>query len=124
MTLKEFILLSESKSEKALTAGLKVRLIDRFNKDANVTLDELKDIADDEGKPFEEMVEAVCDILQEILYRRKDVREHTVDPEQLEMGIKHEMEHTKNKKIAEIIAKDHLVTIPNYYTILKEIDDD
>lgn len=124
MNLKEYILLQESKSEKALPAGLKVRLIDRFNKDSNVTLDELKDIASDNGKSFDEIVEAICDIMQEFLYRRKSTREITVDSKQLEMGIKHEMEHTKDKKIAEIIARDHLVHVPNYYTLLKEIDDD
>jgi DNA polymerase III sliding clamp (beta) subunit (PCNA family) len=40
---------------------------------------------------------------------------------QLKKGIKVEMEHTTNKKLAEKIAKDHLVENPNYYTILKKV---
>lgn len=44
------------------------------------------------------------------------------DAEQLEIGIKHEMEHTKNRKIAKEIAKDHLSEDPNYYKKLKKIE--
>lgn len=40
------------------------------------------------------------------------------DPEQLEMGIKVEMEHTTNQLIAERIAKDHLAEMSDYYTKL------
>lgn len=44
------------------------------------------------------------------------------DSEQLENGIKHEMEHTKDRKIAKEIAKDHLTEDPNYYKKLKKIE--
>lgn len=37
---------------------------------------------------------------------------------QLEIGIKVEMEHTKDPKIAEKIATDHLNEDPHYYTKL------
>jgi len=37
---------------------------------------------------------------------------------QIKMGVKIEMEHTKNKTIAEKIAKDHLREFPDYYTHL------
>lgn len=42
--------------------------------------------------------------------------------EQLKNGIKHEMEHTKDRKIAKEIAKDHLSEDPNYYKKLKKIE--
>ena len=42
--------------------------------------------------------------------------------QQLEIGIKHEMEHTKNRKIAKEIAKDHLSEDPNYYKKIKKIE--
>lgn len=54
-----------------------------------------------------------------------------VDPEQLEMGIKVEMEHIKNNKnvseelkqsLAQDIALDHLKEIPDYYTRLAEME--
>ncbi|MDD5363605.1 MAG: hypothetical protein PHN88_15895 [Ignavibacteria bacterium] len=44
------------------------------------------------------------------------------DPEQLKMGIKIEMEHTDNPKIAEKIAKDHLDEFKDYYTRLTEME--
>lgn len=44
------------------------------------------------------------------------------DEEQLQNGIKIEMEHTKNHKIAKEIAKDHLSEDPNYYKKLKKIE--
>jgi len=45
------------------------------------------------------------------------------DPEQLKMGIKIEMEHTKDKIISEKIAKDHLDEDPQYYTHLVAMED-
>lgn len=44
------------------------------------------------------------------------------DPKELKKGIKHELEHTKNRKIAKEIAKDHLSEDPNYYTKLKKLE--
>lgn len=41
-----------------------------------------------------------------------------VDPHQLEMGIKAEMEHTNDRKVAEKIALQHLAEDPHYYTKL------
>ena len=41
-----------------------------------------------------------------------------VDPDQLEMGIKVEMEHTNDRKVAEKIALQHLAEDPQYYTKL------
>ena len=43
-----------------------------------------------------------------------------VSPEQLEMGIKVEMEHTNDRNLAREIALDHLTEDPNYYTSLKK----
>jgi len=45
------------------------------------------------------------------------------DPKQLAMGIKVEMEHTKDKTKAKEIAKDHLAEISDYYTRLKTMED-
>jgi hypothetical protein len=38
------------------------------------------------------------------------------------MGIKVEMEHTKNKTIAKRIALDHLAELPDYYTRLLKME--
>ena len=44
------------------------------------------------------------------------------DPEELEMGIKVEFEHTNDKDLAKSIAKDHLSEIPDYYTRLRDME--
>lgn len=44
------------------------------------------------------------------------------DPKQLAMGIKVELEHTNDPKLAREIAMDHLKEDPRYYTKLKKIE--
>jgi hypothetical protein len=53
-----------------------------------------------------------------------DLEEKDVDPEEFEMGIQVESEHTTNKKIAREIALDHLAEDPKYYTKLKMLHKD
>jgi hypothetical protein len=45
-----------------------------------------------------------------------------VDAKELDMGKIVEMEHTTDKRIAEKIARDHLVEIPDYYTRLAAME--
>jgi len=52
------------------------------------------------------------------LAKKLGVTEDDVNPKELEMGIKVEMEHTGNKDIAKEIAIDHLAEYPDYYTRL------
>jgi len=49
-----------------------------------------------------------------------DAKDSDFDPKELEMGIKHEMEHTNDPDIAKEIAKDHLTENPKYYSDLKK----
>ena len=55
---------------------------------------------------------------------KDDVDEDDVCPKQLAMGIKVEMEHTKDEDVARQIALDHLTEIPDYYTRLKRMEQD
>jgi hypothetical protein len=48
--------------------------------------------------------------------------EEDADPEQLEMGIEVEMEHTSDPLIAKRIALDHLSEITDYYTRLAKME--
>jgi hypothetical protein len=41
------------------------------------------------------------------------------DPRELAKGVKHELEHTDDRRIALEIAKDHLAELPDYYTRLE-----
>jgi len=53
---------------------------------------------------------------------KKSVTAADVNPEELAMGVKVEMEHTKDKKLAKEIALDHLAELPNYYSKLQKIE--
>lgn len=44
------------------------------------------------------------------------------DPKELEIGRKVELEHTDNKWIAELISKDHLSDLPDYYSRLTKME--
>jgi len=47
--------------------------------------------------------------------------DYLFDKRQLRMGIKVEMEHTSDPKIAKKISKAHLSEKRNYYSILKKV---
>ena len=51
-----------------------------------------------------------------------DMPDSDFDENQLKIGIKHEMEHTNNPKIAKEIAKDHLSEDPDYYKKLSKVE--
>lgn len=42
------------------------------------------------------------------------------DPEQLVIGLKHELEHSDNRSVALAIAADHLAEDKNYYRKLEK----
>lgn len=50
--------------------------------------------------------------------------DETVDEEELQKGIQHEMEHTNDQYIARLIALDHLYELSDYYTQLAKVDID
>lgn len=62
--------------------------------------------------------ETVCSIAES-----HDVSVDLIE-EQLKMGVKVEMEHTDDPKIAREIAMDHLVEDPNYYTKLDKMENE
>ncbi len=55
---------------------------------------------------------------EESLIGKHNGTEKDVDPEQLELGIRIEMEHTNDKSVAKAIALDHLNEISDYYSRL------
>ncbi len=52
---------------------------------------------------------------------KKQLNEY--DQDQLQMGIKVEMEHTDDEEVAVIIAAHHLDEISDYYTRLQEMEE-
>ena len=53
------------------------------------------------------------------ILKNKGILTEVINPSELAMGIKVEMEHTDNMEIAKKIAMDHLAENPNYYSDLK-----
>lgn len=53
-----------------------------------------------------------------------NMKTYDFNPKQVEMGKKIELEHTNDPKIAEEITMDHLEEIPDYYTRLKDMEDE
>lgn len=56
------------------------------------------------------------------LSNEKQIKESDVDKNELDKGMKVEMEHTTNKKIAKRIALDHLSELKDYYIKLEKIE--
>ena len=54
----------------------------------------------------------------------KPVKDIDYNKDELNLGIKTELEHTDNKQVATIIAKQHLMEDPKYYSKLKKIHDE
>ena len=119
---------------------LKEFLNERSEKDAKI-YDAIMDFFADNPSPPDEDVHALADklgidahkfeayiysILGAILgtgqAKKEKFTEKDADPKELKMGIKVEMEHTKNKVIAKRIALDHLAELPDYYTRLTKME--
>ena len=54
----------------------------------------------------------------------KPVANIDYDETELKIGIETELEHTNDKEVATIIAKQHLAEDPKYYSKLKKIHDE
>lgn len=60
----------------------------------------------------------IQDVLNTVL-NKPFADENKVNPNELQMGIKVEMEHTNDKEVAKRIALHHLKELPDYYTRLE-----
>ena len=53
-----------------------------------------------------------------VVPKQNPPRRYRVDRRDVEIGAKHEMEHTRSKAMARKIARDHLREHPTYYDVL------
>ena len=77
------------------------------------------------GMAVEELKLTVHDIARALLMgvgKHDDVPDEEFDAEQLQKGIEVEMEHTNHPLVAKMIAKDHLMEIPDYYNRLDSLE--
>jgi hypothetical protein len=73
----------------------------------------------------DDLMERLYDLTRSILTRmgkHNSVPDSDFDRDQLIKGIRAEMEHTRDKLVAKMIAKDHLVEIPDYYDRLEQME--
>lgn len=84
---------------------------------------QLHEWAEENGWDKHAVEETVYRLLGAFIGKGKSTKATTSpDPDQLQMGVKVEMEHTSDASLAEKIARDHLAEIPDYYTRLAKME--
>lgn len=102
---------------------IREKLIEFFTNNKYPKDDKVHKLAEDLGMAPDELETEIYALLTDFFAMGKfNENPKTVDPEQLKMGIKVEMEHTSEPLIAERISKDHLVEISDYYTKLQKME--
>lgn len=118
-TLRNYLM--ESKKDEALEA-----IMDFFADNPAPPDEEVHALAEKLGLEPDDFEAMIYSILGSILgtgkAKKEKFTEKDADKKELEMGIKVEMEHTKNKAIAKRIALDHLAELPDYYTRLLKME--
>lgn len=111
----------ENKNEKIINT-----IMDFFTENPSPPDEEVHDLAEELGLEPDDFEAMIYSILGSILgygrSREKKVTEKDVDKKEFELGMKIEMEHTTNKRMARKIALDHLTEIPDYYTRLVKME--
>lgn len=105
-------------------------VIDFFEQNPNPVDDAVHQYAEENGydnHQFENVIYRLATIAAELLRGGRssemELDVATVDPQQLEMGVEIEYEHTTNPAIAKKIALDHLAELPDYYTRLQQMEE-
>jgi hypothetical protein len=105
-------------------AGIEVKGVE----DDNVK-DKLVKLLNDNPKPSAEQLKEfsptlVAELLASFLkkFKHEELPDEKFNKDELEQGVKIEQEHTDNAYIAKMIAKAHLLEIPDYYTRLKKME--
>ena len=115
--------MAELLKKKAQTEVRK-RLINFFTKHKDPSDKLVHQFAEELGVDAHQLEEEVYGILSDFFasgeyHKNPRVK---IDPEQLKLGIKSEMEHTDCPLIAQRIAKDHLAEMSDYYTRLSRME--
>lgn len=120
---REFITEGSEKDDKIYTA-----IMDFFADNPSPPDEDIHDLAEKLGIDTHKFEAYIYSILGSILgtgeAKKKKFTEKDADKKELEMGIKVEMEHTKNKAVAKRISLDHLAELPDYYSRLKKMESD
>lgn len=117
-----------SEKEENNKDDIYTKIMDFFADNPSPEDDEVHALAEELGLEPDDFETHIYFILGSVLgtgmAKKKNITEKDVDSKELAMGIKVEMEHTKNKAIAKRIALDHLAELKDYYTRLKKMEGD
>jgi len=106
--------------------NIRAKILDFFKDNPRPMDDEVHAFAGELGIDKHEFEEQIYAILGDIFAygraKEKGFTEADADPDQLRMGIKVEMEHTRCPLISKRIALDHLAEMPDYYTRLAKME--
>ncbi len=114
--MMKFVVLEKSRA-------VQNKLIKFFIENPNPPDSKVHAYAEQHGIDPDKIETEIYGILSNIINFPK-IKESEVDPKELAMGNKVEMEHTSFPAIATRIALSHLKEIPDYYTRLKKMEDE
>ena len=105
--------------------NLRKDLIEFFTNTKNIKDKKVHAFAKKNGINEHVLEDNIYSILVDIFQAGKYHKENKkVNEKELKMGISIEKEHTNCPLLAERIAKDHLMEIPDYYTRLKKMEEE
>lgn len=102
------------------------KIVDNLSKEVETQLDELRNMtaqmqAQQAQQAAEQTAQQPADDDKVPGGKGDNLDKEDVDKDELKKGIKVELEHTDDKKLAEEIALDHLAEDPRYYTNLEKV---
>lgn len=116
---------------KAADMEMVEKVTEFFSENPNPNDDDFHEWAEGEGLDVHEAEEGAyvlatmaARFLQGGKAAEKGINSTEVDPDELAMGVKVEMEHTPDPFVAARIALDHLAEIPDYYTRLAKMEEE
>lgn len=149
LELKSLLNQLNSKSEQS-QEEIKSAILKFFKENPNPSDDQVHDFANQLGIEPDELESTIYSILSDLLKNTSEeleiiadpskqekndnldmllpvgkhnhVPDGEFDPRELETGIQIEHEHTDDPNVAKAIAKDHLVELKNYYTLLVDME--
>ena len=123
-TFKEFQINEQMPENKG---WIRKKLIDFFTNTKDMNDDKVHELADKLKISPHDLETQIYSILVDFFQYGKynqaiKEREVHINQEELEVGIRFEMEHTVDTNIARRIALDHLCDCSNYYTLLQKME--
>jgi len=101
------------------------KIIEFFQENPNPDDHIVHAYAEELGMDPDDLEEYIYGLLTSLInLKGGDIPDEKFDPNELKMGIEIEKEHHDNITITKAIAKGHLTEIPDYYTRLKNMEEE